>query len=465
MRARGFLAVWLLVGAVLALTSVTSASGEPKALQSAAGLVLAGGSGLGAEYDLSSPQGEGHHAITPAVAYNSQRDEYLVVWQRQTGTNTWEIDARRVNSRGAPVAATWQSVVEASVQVNEPAVAYNAANNEYLLVWSQKRADDDALSFSFEIRARRLAHDLVKVGADFPVWSWQQRQLWGPRVVWNSTHNEYLVAWNAYDTNSGQPSDVAVRRVGADGTPRGVALPFVWGTNPQEGNLPKNVDLTYNHTVDEYMLVWEQEYTAPPFVHDVYGVVLDGATAAVWNRDPFALTFTDEYGRKPRVTTNGHATFFVTWETYVAPYGQYQTLDIYGEELDIQGYPEGKRFVVSGWGGIDEYNEFVVAWPGQNRSEYLVGYQQEGTNSTDDYAAFYDEGRNAMDIGDYVVWLDAFTVATDASAPLGGVAGNMAGAMGRVGPLIAYEKPVAGFEHIFARVYAPYQARLPLVLR
>ncbi len=69
----------------------------------------------------------------PAIAYNSQNQEYLVVWRSDRPGND-DIYAQRVSMDGAPI-GSWFAVGWWDSEKRNPAVAYYSQANEYLVVW------------------------------------------------------------------------------------------------------------------------------------------------------------------------------------------------------------------------------------------------------------------------------------------------------------------------------------------
>jgi len=62
--------------------------------------------------------------LAPAVAYNSNHDEYLVVWYNDQGGGTWDIYAQRVDGDGTLL--SWFTVATNAGKKNwQPDVAYN----------------------------------------------------------------------------------------------------------------------------------------------------------------------------------------------------------------------------------------------------------------------------------------------------------------------------------------------------
>jgi hypothetical protein len=69
----------------------------------------------------------------PAVAANWVRGEYLVVWHNLWPNGRRDIYARRVAQNGRLL--SWFAVSDLPNSCLQPAVAYDAANAQYLVVW------------------------------------------------------------------------------------------------------------------------------------------------------------------------------------------------------------------------------------------------------------------------------------------------------------------------------------------
>ncbi|MEZ4556352.1 MAG: hypothetical protein R2854_07880, partial [Caldilineaceae bacterium] len=70
--------------------------------------------------------------LWPAVAYNPQHREYLVVWQNNWSGNR-DIYAQRVDAQGDLL--SWFAVTTGTHDRAQPAVAYDPVNQRYLVTW------------------------------------------------------------------------------------------------------------------------------------------------------------------------------------------------------------------------------------------------------------------------------------------------------------------------------------------
>ncbi len=138
----------VLVVAMLALVSVTG-HGLVRALgwafpQAAAELFP------GDDFLIARAARVGHN--TPSVAYDDDLDVYLVVWSdSRNGSNSSDILGQLISSAGVPLGDNFAIRDEATHQLLSPAVAYDTVNERYLVVW--KDADE------YEIEGQMLNAD------------------------------------------------------------------------------------------------------------------------------------------------------------------------------------------------------------------------------------------------------------------------------------------------------------------
>jgi hypothetical protein len=318
---------------------------------------------VGPEFQISTPFSPfDPDRDWPAIAYNYGHNEYLVLWfNRWTGN--LDIYAQRVSDSGQLV-GPWFAVSYGAGDRFNPSVAYNAANDEYLVVWSLQVATN-----VYEVWGRRIKWDGSIMYAEFKIFSWANRSFVVPRVAWNSYRNDYLVVWSAYDTATAPfPfTDVAGIRVLPDGT-----MPdahFIISTVGQ----PHEVDIVYNVALDGYMVVWVRDGGVSE--DDIYGAFLDRYGAMISSPGEFAVNSYLSDQATPAVTTNEQNHYLVVWQHLYSP-GDW---DIYGELLQANGSVVDGPFVVAGTIYEERWPE--VAANGANQ-EYLIVWHSE-TGSQD----------------------------------------------------------------------------------
>src|SRR5262245_59503661 len=148
------------------------------------------------------------YAFTPAVAYNSRDNEYLVVWEgNDTGDGT-EVFGQRVSAATGALLGGEIKISDAEFTASNPRVAYNSANNEYLVVWY---GDDLAVTPPIpiaqrekEIFGQRLnAATGALLGGEIRICEMGSPnnldfEALDPAVAYNSANNEYLVVWRGH---------------------------------------------------------------------------------------------------------------------------------------------------------------------------------------------------------------------------------------------------------------------------
>ncbi len=363
-----------LLALLLSICVLASAQAQPK--DSGQDLAAALESVLGPEIQLSrASTGAGEDWYRPAAAYNSLRHSQAVFTHAHatTGGDVYGF-------YWSPVPNDW--VWFWAMNGVQPAVAYNRTEDGFLLV----AMFDSDQNGRYEIWGAIVEGDASGVGAPFLIFQWPDRSFWSPRVAWNSYRNEYLVVWNAVDTTTGLPNDVAGVQVSASGAVLSAPRPIA------DAGTPHQADVTYNVAADEYLVVWRRHIAAEDW--DIYGARLRGSDAALISPPgAFAVSAPPEDERSPAVTTNQQGHYMVVWE-YAYP-GPCCDWDIRGQELDVSGTPVGGSVIVSQTTD-DETNPRVVARPGPQR-DYVAVWQRATALGSEIWASRWGDDAAAYD--------------------------------------------------------------------
>jgi hypothetical protein len=134
----------------------------------------------------------------PAVAYNSQSHEYLVVWIKASTSGMGPLMGQRVSESGALSGAPISIAVLALGGVS---VTYNAAQNQFLIAFTSGILPDSALY------GQLLDASGTLVGTSVQLMGLAGR----PKILYNSLAGNYLLL--------GLKGDLYSRKIGANGQP------------------------------------------------------------------------------------------------------------------------------------------------------------------------------------------------------------------------------------------------------
>lgn len=176
------------------------------------------GQAIGSQFRISQMgplANRSYDAIDPVAEYNSTNNNYLVVWRGEDGNivnsiGEFEIYAQQISSIGAEIGSDDFQISDMGPDNDglydafSPEIAYNATDNEFMVVWY---ADDDNgghVSGEFEIYGQRInattgaqvgTNDFLISETGVPGFTTRSAQF--PSISWNNNLNEYLVVWSA----------------------------------------------------------------------------------------------------------------------------------------------------------------------------------------------------------------------------------------------------------------------------
>ncbi len=199
-----------------------------------------------------------------------------------------------------------------------------------------------------------------------------------PRMAYNATANAYLAVWeHAY---SATDYDIYARRVDAGGAPLGSEIGVV--TSNIHQNHP---DVAANPAANEYLIVWEHEYSATD--HDIHAWRM--TTAGTLIGSELTIAANAAFESYPVVAYNPVSNeYLVVYQRRVGS-DEFAQYDIYAQRVHPEGVLIGSPILVSG-------NTLNEIYPAVARGDgYLVVWQgrQPGTG---DYGIF---GQRLGDLG------------------------------------------------------------------
>ena len=196
----------------------------------------------------------------PDIAYNSQEDEFLVIYENGWAGGLHDISAQRVKASDGSL-LSWRNIATGLSELRtNPSVAYNQSRNEYLIVYIYRPVDiyqpSDVYGKLTSANMGTLGNELII--SDKPICEENVSVGVGP--------DEYLVVWA--DRVCGiNDSNIYARRLKGDGSLIGpsegfpITMNVIYQSNP-------SVAFGKNHA---YLVVWRHVPTASNNVWDVYG--------------------------------------------------------------------------------------------------------------------------------------------------------------------------------------------------
>jgi hypothetical protein len=172
---------------------------------------------LGGQLRLTQEGADGDATVRAQgadVAYNSQRNEFLVVWERRSGTDT-EIFARRLQADGAPLGAAFQISAIASdpdgFDSRQTAVTYDFERDRYVVAFTRDQVLDDREVFVQLVRGSDGALLNSSTGA-----VGEAPRLMSLSATNSTFNNEIDVAYRPDANGDESPGDIYAVAYGAD---------------------------------------------------------------------------------------------------------------------------------------------------------------------------------------------------------------------------------------------------------
>ena len=296
----------------------------------------------------------------PSVAYNSQMDEYFVVYQ--ANNRAW---GKIVDADGGVYGSPFQI---SSTSSSSPDVAYNNVDNEYIVVWD---SEDDVCGRILSATGAPLT-SVFNIAQGIYITPDTGASYGQPTVAYSSTSNRYLAVYryhfyNWFDTGH----SIYARSYNANGSPEDAQFIVAEYSMDDEPSMP---DVAYNHSRNEFLVVWQMRVGGD---FDVYGrrVEMTGGTDVLGLEFPIA-DLSSENEINPAVgaipTDPDEGRYQVAWErnyniyttnvTGTGAVGAWQTLaDSSYEESDpaVAGNEVNDQFLVT-WTAVIELLAPVV---------------------------------------------------------------------------------------------------------
>jgi Ca2+-binding RTX toxin-like protein len=359
----------------------------------------------GVRVSMTGSDGDaGRNAEQPAVAYNSKRGEYMVVWEADglATDNEVEVFGRRLTRAGTPIGTQFRISTTGADgdplrDAEDPAVAYNPRLNQYLVVWE---ADALAAAGEFEIFGQRLGATGAELGGDFRISTTGAdgdtgREAFGPAVAYNSRRGEYLVAWSADALAAAGEFEIFGQRLAGGGADLGGD--FRISTTGADGDAARDAfrpAVAFNSRLNQFFVVWTADGVVTDNEVEIFGRRL-AATGAKLGGD-FRISTTgpdadaDRGAFRPAVAYNSRLNqHLVVW--YADSLATDEKYEIFGQRLGATGSKLGGdlRISITGPEGDADRGAFVpVAAYSSRANEYFVAWYADGLATDGEFEIF-----------------------------------------------------------------------------
>ncbi|MBN1868237.1 proprotein convertase P-domain-containing protein [Candidatus Sumerlaeota bacterium] len=377
-----------------------------------------------ADYPISAMGADGstvYGASSAAIAYSETSDRYLVVWSGDHNSGAladeeFEIFGRMLNGDGSPAGDMFRLSDmgpdgDPSAGAYTPAVAWNSAQDRFLVVWSGDDASGAMVDDEIEIFGQVVSASGSQIGSDYrisimgpdgdPAYG-----AFAPCVVFNTATNQYLIAWHGDDDTAPLVDDefeIFIRRADYTGAPvGGMSRISDMGNDGATTSSATNAAVAWDSVNNQYLVVWQGDDGTPPLADgeiEIWGQLLNSAGTQIGSD----TRLTAMGGASGDTTTGAYAPsvaygptqnrYLVVWHGDESSGGYVDgEFEIWGQRLDGNGAPAGLPFSISNTGELGDpdggarnpsvvYNgdldEFVVVWDGQILSSgTLVAYNE-----------------------------------------------------------------------------------------
>jgi hypothetical protein len=390
------------------------------------------------ELRISQPTNPESERNFPAVAYNENQREFLVVWENNWPGGFQDIYAQRVGINGELKSHFTVATGAHGDQKNrmQPALGFNKTNGEYLIVYAYDAQGDHV---HWEVWGRRVAWNGSWLGPEFQIFSWPNRGFYHPRVAWNSLRNEYLVVASAYDTQTYKWNDVAGRLVLGDGS-----MPYRGHNISHQFQFrqPFQGDVAYSVADDEYLVVWRETEDSET---KIFAAHVRGGSGEVLPPGPFRIAPSIGVQDHPAVAADLKGRYFVVWEEKTPQ--EYQTSGmINGRELNASDFV-GPSFQVSY--SLRGFSPAAAINPYNGAREVI-------------WENYFEPGMYQVNYSRWVNFDNEYFQRMGAFPPFPGA---IAIASGPPKSLLAYTRIYNNSTHIFGYLLCPEQSFMPIVIR
>lgn len=217
-------------------------------------------------------------------------------------------DGAPLTAAAKPLGSYFVVQNDASLTEQAPAVAYNSVRHEYRVVWYNDRPGND------DIRAQRLTADSRPLGGPFYISAGTGADRTLPDVAYDDKQDQYLVVWQHQEPSSGY--SIHGRRVSGPGLVLDAADIIICSAG-YNLLTPANPAVAYAYTSDRYLVVWAESWHPMPISRDVMGQVVSPSGTLDGSAITIADDTTGNFRDMPALAYNrGRNEYLVAWQEY-----------------------------------------------------------------------------------------------------------------------------------------------------
>ncbi len=380
-------------------------------------IIDANGDEIVAQFRISiaaGPDNDGtYDTFSPKAVYNPTNNEYLVIWAADDDTSPltddkFEVFGQILNADGEALVSPEFRISHTSpdddsayaVSSNHHDLAYDATNNNYLVVWSGDTDVGDLEDGEFEIWGQLLADDGTQISGDFRISDMGTDgditlAATDPQVAYGNAGDNYVVVWRGEEDVDSE-TEIWGQVLTADGSD--VGDDFRISTTADDGDTEYDAlmpGICYNSHDDQYLVIWAADDNSGTLVDEefeIFGKLFDADGAAA--DDQFRITNFGSDGSgiftlRPVVACNNIDNQFL-----VAFEGNLDVLkpnEIQVQRLDNTGTAIGDAVQISSTNADDiqdeesvpaiayngTLNQYLVVWYGDETTEGLASAEYE----------------------------------------------------------------------------------------
>ena len=207
--------------------------------------------------------------LGPSVAYDSVNQRFLVTWtdNRNEATTFFDIYGQLLNANGTPNGAEI-IVSNATNNQTNSSVAYDSANQRFLVTWTDQRDDGTT---GHDIYGQLLNANGTPNGGNFPICNANSNQD-GGRVAYDSANQRFLVVWTETRNMGTTSGDIYGQLLNANGTPNGGEI-IISNANDQQ----YVANVAYDSAYHRFLVVWVDQRNNATTSADIYGQFVDAS--------------------------------------------------------------------------------------------------------------------------------------------------------------------------------------------